>query len=308
MKRRKAAFTLIELLVVIAIIAILAAILFPVFAQAKAAAKSAVCVSNLKQQTLGVLMYTNDYDDTFPQGQVNFEGEYGYFWAGTGFIGYQLPCGAGEFDCNFEGNSIQPYLKNLDIDKCPSVIGNFNPYGYSSTSGAKPSSYTYNGDLHAYSATGVSSPVLTVMFWSGTVDNSWLGRTVPAPNLGCPLHEQSTCTYQPNPTGAVSSTPGTSDYSSIYGAGNYQLPSYSKWVHNQGDNMSNCDGHVKFHHLSGSIKEDPWADTGPNGQIYIGSLPSSNTSTLGSNSGFPMWTNGPGGHTCLFGPDDPCGL
>jgi prepilin-type N-terminal cleavage/methylation domain-containing protein/prepilin-type processing-associated H-X9-DG protein len=58
-------FTLIELLVVIAIIAILAAILFPVFAQAKAAAKSAADVSNEKQLALGVLMYSNDYDDQF---------------------------------------------------------------------------------------------------------------------------------------------------------------------------------------------------------------------------------------------------
>jgi prepilin-type N-terminal cleavage/methylation domain-containing protein len=58
------AFTLIELLVVIAIIAILAAILFPVFAQAKAAAKATVGVSNLKQLSLGLLMYTNDFDDT----------------------------------------------------------------------------------------------------------------------------------------------------------------------------------------------------------------------------------------------------
>lgn len=60
------AFTLIELLVVIAIIAILAAILFPVFAQAKASAKTTVTISNLKQSCLAVLMYCNDYDDTTP--------------------------------------------------------------------------------------------------------------------------------------------------------------------------------------------------------------------------------------------------
>lgn len=62
------AFTLIELLVVIAIIAILAAILFPVFAQAKAAAKTSVDLSNLKQLTLANLMYTSDFDDLFAEG------------------------------------------------------------------------------------------------------------------------------------------------------------------------------------------------------------------------------------------------
>lgn len=61
----KKAFTLIELLVVIAIIAILAAILFPVFAQAKAAAKKAAAISNCKQIDLGQIMYSNDYDDMY---------------------------------------------------------------------------------------------------------------------------------------------------------------------------------------------------------------------------------------------------
>jgi prepilin-type N-terminal cleavage/methylation domain-containing protein/prepilin-type processing-associated H-X9-DG protein len=64
---QRKAFTLIELLVVIAIIAILAAILFPVFAQAKAAAKKTQDLSNLKQIGLGVVMYAGDYDDKFPR-------------------------------------------------------------------------------------------------------------------------------------------------------------------------------------------------------------------------------------------------
>src|SRR5579872_5783262 len=64
------AFTLIELLVVIAIIAILAAILFPVFAQAKAAAKKTVALSNAKQQALAAIMYAGDVDDSAPLSAV----------------------------------------------------------------------------------------------------------------------------------------------------------------------------------------------------------------------------------------------
>jgi len=80
--QRSKAFTLIELLVVIAIIAILAAILFPVFAQAKLAAKKAVGLSNLKQQALAHIMYSGDYDDRYVQqatGDGTVTGDYIYY-------------------------------------------------------------------------------------------------------------------------------------------------------------------------------------------------------------------------------------
>lgn len=74
--RVRKGFTLIELLVVIAIIAILAAILFPVFAQAREKARLATCTSNMKQINLSLLMYIQDYDETFPDVANNW-------WAAT---------------------------------------------------------------------------------------------------------------------------------------------------------------------------------------------------------------------------------
>ena len=93
---RRKGFTLIELLVVIAIIAILAAILFPVFAKAREKARQTACLSNLKQLSLSFMMYTQDYDDTFP---ANEEGDY---W------------------CYMLIEKIEPYIKNKKIQICPS--------------------------------------------------------------------------------------------------------------------------------------------------------------------------------------------
>ena len=106
------AFTLIELLVVIAIIAILAAILFPVFAQAKAAAKKTVCLSNVKQIGLGTTMYLGDSDDVFPLQQTRTGNLTQYWWFG--------------FDANGvrrDGGLLQPYMKNYVVNECPSISG-----------------------------------------------------------------------------------------------------------------------------------------------------------------------------------------
>jgi len=98
MMKKRTGFTLIELLVVIAIIAILAAILFPVFARARENARRASCMSNLKQINLGLLQYTQDYDEKYP-------------------LYYYTSPAAGWSEI------IQPYLKSSQILQCPSDSG-----------------------------------------------------------------------------------------------------------------------------------------------------------------------------------------
>jgi prepilin-type N-terminal cleavage/methylation domain-containing protein/prepilin-type processing-associated H-X9-DG protein len=135
------AFTLIELLVVIAIIAILASILFPVFARARENARRSSCMSNLKQIGLGVLQYTQDFDERLPRSIAD---------------GNPRPASDTVF---FQ---ISPYIKSEQIFRCPSD---------SSPTGAQNYSYGYNyrylgfgpfSDL-AISIAALQEPSLTVM-------------------------------------------------------------------------------------------------------------------------------------------------
>ncbi|MDD3927746.1 MAG: DUF1559 domain-containing protein [bacterium] len=106
---KKKGFTLIELLVVIAIIAVLAAILFPVFARARDSARKATCQSNLKQLGLAFSMYTQDWDEAYPQNRVLHPGQTSNtncFVTGNGYFLWP------EF--------IFPYIKNYSVFICPS--------------------------------------------------------------------------------------------------------------------------------------------------------------------------------------------
>ncbi len=102
---KRAAFTLIELLVVIAIIAILAAILFPVFAQAKEAAKKTAALSNLKQNATSVLLYNTDYDGYFGQSAYSLNTPNGIVMPGARVFAIY--------------DALQPYAKNKDILMAP---------------------------------------------------------------------------------------------------------------------------------------------------------------------------------------------
>jgi prepilin-type N-terminal cleavage/methylation domain-containing protein len=143
--RMKRGFTLIELLVVIAIIAILAAILFPVFARAREKARQTSCLSNIKQISLGCGMYESDYDERT-----------------VGGSGYQGN------DQNWQ-LKIEPYVKNLDVWLCPS-----SPYGrfdYGSTDGPfglQNLGRSYSMPIQGYQRLAdFTRPATTAMFGDG---------------------------------------------------------------------------------------------------------------------------------------------
>jgi prepilin-type N-terminal cleavage/methylation domain-containing protein/prepilin-type processing-associated H-X9-DG protein len=165
MKNRRG-FTLIELLVVIAIIAILAAILFPVFAQAREKARQTSCLSNLKQIGLAFRMYVSDYDEKWPQngqiaccsnGQINSDGvDFGY----NGWI----------------SNALRPYTKDQAIYICPDLQGYYtftDPWsngGTATTDGSQTFSYAfnYNSDYGIKDAQLQSEATALIMGDSGT--------------------------------------------------------------------------------------------------------------------------------------------
>ena len=154
-RSQRQGFTLIELLVVIAIIAILAAILFPVFARARENARRSSCQSNLKQLGLGFIQYTQDYDEKFPvlRGGATGDNNNGVF------------------------SIIQPYLKSTQILQCPSETtgpdANPNNNGYSDY--AYNLSFGYDGPgnkMRGLASAALTQSALTVMATDYASDSS----------------------------------------------------------------------------------------------------------------------------------------
>lgn len=219
--RKHRGFTLIELLVVIAIIAILSAILFPVFARARENARRASCMSNLKQIGLGMMMYVQDYDGN-------------YFWRCYGpDVGtytapvyyeacatYWGPSGTTTATMGF----LQPYIKSTQVFSCPS--GNATTaypsgYAYNLVPGI-PSSYGYN----QLSESVIQVPAEMIAF----LDSTWA--------------------LQAYPTKADTWTTGTDwgvDFCAQAGQSPCDPENQHYGRHLDGANTSYMDGHVKWH-------------------------------------------------------------
>jgi len=163
-RRRKGGFTLIELLVVIAIIAILAAILFPVFARAREAGRKASCQNNMKELGLALIMYTGDYDAMLPSSYLwAFSGT----WNATQFSYFAYWRGYLPPPANATSQSwpmlLYSFMKNKDIIWCPSDPD-------------KSDDVFVNNNQQ--------NPTKVSYFWKAAVDRGWYGLTTTARKEG----------------------------------------------------------------------------------------------------------------------------
>ena len=213
--RRKKGFTLIELLVVIAIIAILAAILFPVFARARENARRASCQSNLKQIALGVFQYKQDYDEKLPTVATPYAAPGPYGWA----------------------DAIQPYLKSTQIYQCPSetTAPQANPQlaGYTD--------YWINASATSLSDASFTSSSLTVLLGDG--DGT-------APSAGSDYGSQSR--YINRAGAALGGVTTTATCATTLTTPTNAITDKGASRHLDGGNYAFADGHVKWFKASAS--------------------------------------------------------
>jgi prepilin-type N-terminal cleavage/methylation domain-containing protein len=169
MKDMRRAFTLIELMVVISIIAILAALLFPVFARAKESAKKTACISNLRQIGDAIVMYETDYDDIFPHAVDPSDKWTPEIWSAFPDFQAQIP------HMPLMSEALDPYIKSKEIFRCPAdagthVLDNHFPMPFETSPSMYSlykSSYFFRTEIafKAYSSTSFQLPAdVNVMF------------------------------------------------------------------------------------------------------------------------------------------------
>jgi prepilin-type N-terminal cleavage/methylation domain-containing protein/prepilin-type processing-associated H-X9-DG protein len=249
--RKPSGFTLIELLVVIAIIAILAAILFPVFAQAREKARQATCLSNQKQLILGALQYTQDYDEAWPLSEFHTVST--NTWAGASVTTPADVFGHTPQRDAFWSNAIQPYMKNTQIMNCPSASRSRSDVFGVDINAAKGYTYslTYNGYLNQWPSAGSPAPAGVIAFSEG------LGKaTMPRYANAFPLLISNS-----GWEGMFIADDGGTHCAQPYGYSfNFDT---TWWVHERGSNYTYMDGHAKF--VINPSASSPWATTDPTG-------------------------------------------
>jgi prepilin-type N-terminal cleavage/methylation domain-containing protein len=213
--KAKRAFTRIELLVVISLIAILAAILFPVCAQAKEAAKKASTLSNFKQIGTAFQIYLADTDDRYPKSfgmDTNVMAERFSFyhrvpqnWDNT--APFNTPQRQDE-DGTFWANSLQPYIKNLEMYAQVGVPTTVNVSFVNAVKGRAKMGVTFNGMLHTWSGTSIAQPSKCPVVWAGLMKQNRDGVARSSPTLDCNRGNASPCIFTP---GQCPQTGGTAD-------------------------------------------------------------------------------------------------
>jgi prepilin-type N-terminal cleavage/methylation domain-containing protein/prepilin-type processing-associated H-X9-DG protein len=232
--RRNAAFTLIELLVVIAIIAILAAILFPVFAQAKEAAKKTACLSNLKQNATAVLLYNNDSDGTFAQSAYSVNTPNGIVQPGAQVFAV--------FD------ALQPYTKNFDILLCssdPKAIDwtrALQVVGMTPAGKIKFASVAFNFALFEDPAVPPSGIMST------TPDDVRSEGSLESPSDTTMFYDSKY--FAPNT--ANPDATGNSYYATAGAFGRANFPGFAR--HGEGLNINFADSHARFYRKNAKIQ------------------------------------------------------
>lgn len=249
------AFTLIELLVVIAIIAILAAILFPVFAQAKLAAKKSSGISNVKQTVLSFMIYTTDWDDNMPMAfSRRSDGTWRYTTvhpapADAIGSGWEAPNIVAETSTMWHV-STHPYRKNWQILNATGQQAAPIP-GEVFTNLSKPADVglTMNGLLHKYNSTAVENVAVVPMVWSGLGNIALTGRAFSNPSLNCGASWNGDCHFRP---GGAAGGVTSGNQSAFFGFSNWN-GAYKVWTYSAptgGVVFGYVDGHAKYQRVA----------------------------------------------------------